>query len=175
MKKTLKNVCLFMLLLGTLLSTASAVTLQTTLQSDTTNFYPHQLIGTWHEDSAFLPRALVFREDGTGLRGSSGGRREMEWTLENDVIYLSGGIGGFRYPIISLEDGILVVSYISQAAGQLRTYYRTYIFYSEAIDLYGEERWQQFTGLPAIGIAIAFFVWRAKKKHSRSRRIGDDL
>jgi len=131
------------------------------------------LIGTWRRERS--DRAvLVFREDGTGLVGSPGGRREFSWTFYNNELQIPTGWAR-RYSFESLEDNVLTVSYHSTGTGGRQKFYETYVFYSEATDLYEEERWQLYVfAIPSIvliviGILIYIF-WDDLRPKSKRRK-----
>jgi len=168
MKKTLKIVCFSVLLLGVLLSCPS-VTAQATNEYDTDTITPESLIGTWRQIDR-ESRVLVFREDGTGLRGSPGNRFKITWSIVDRELQTSVA-GRFTF-----ENDTLIVRNAASPVGRATT--DTYVFYSEATDLYGEESWFVFfVVLPLLGIGIAFHIWRWHRKEKKSantpRRLGN--
>jgi len=169
MKKILRIVCLTVLLSSVLLSGFCIVTVQATNEYDANIIAPESLIGTWRRTNR-ESRVLVFREDGTGLRGAPGIRREITWSVVDGELRTSPFFGRF-----SFEDNILTVRDAASPAGGATT--DTYVFYSEAIDLYGEESWFVFfVALPLLGIGVIFHIWRWHRKERKSantpRRLG---
>lgn len=135
------------------------------------------LIGTWRDEHR-KQRVFVFRADGTGLIGSPGGRWEFSWTFYDNELHIPTGWAR-KYSFESLENNVLTVSYTSRTAGQMRKYYTTYIFYSEATDLYGEEHWQRYVfAIPSLvlfvaGLALCYFFddIREFKRKRRKKRL----
>ena len=127
---------------------------QTDYEHDTD--LPVPLIGTWRriDDES---RVYIFREDGTGLKGGSGHRYPITWYMIDGE--LRRDVGTWSYV---LEDGVLLAENRA-LRGRSHTY--TYVFYSEATDLYEQDEWiMNFIILPALGLTALFLIWRALKK-----------
>lgn len=125
-------------------------------------------IGTWR-DAGNESRIIVFHEDGTGLRGSTGIRFEITWEISDGVVRTSPFFGR-----LSFDNDTLTVRNAASPTGGATT--DIYVFYSEATDLYEEESWfLYFVALPLLGIAIIILIRRERKKHSRPNRLGDEL
>ena len=134
---------------------------------------PDPFVGTWrnvrNEDSI-----IVFHEDGTGIKGSTGNRFEITWEVSDGIVRTMPYSGR-----LSFDNDTLTARRAASAAGQATT--TTFMFYSEATDLYEEEGWFfYFVALPLLILMLLYIVWGwvskwKQKKHSRSRRIGDDL
>ena len=93
-----------------------------------------RLVGTWRREDRFLqPEAVyVFREDGTGLQGASGMRRDMTWRISDGRLSTSiDGTLNRRYAL--LENGNLEVRWSGRAG---RVEIDIYVFYSDDTDIY---------------------------------------
>lgn len=133
---------------------------------------PDTFIGTWRRTGLITEDAVfIFREDGTGVSGRSGLRSDFRWTTVDGqvrTIHVGDTISSDRF----VFDGE-TFTINTDVSGRRVTY--TYVFYSEATDLYEEERWFFFIIIPFLAIAVAFNIWYSKLKKARPKQIGDDI
>jgi len=130
MKKITKILCLAVLLSCTVLSIAGTSAHANQLYDEHESNIDHAVVGTWKRDTWRGVRIYVFREDGTLLWGPPGARRESTWHVENGHVRAFDATNSY---IPNRAHGILTV--------QSRGVSYTYVFYSDATDLYETEDW----------------------------------
>jgi len=119
------------------------------------------IIGTWRRDET---RVYVFNEDGTGIRGRPGLRREFIWAIINGEIRTANPNGS--YSLLTYYDVVDDTLVWSGIVNQRRTTF-TYTFYSVATDLYEEEGWVMVALLTLVGVSVVIVLIRKVVQRNR--------
>lgn len=131
------------------------------IRSDQDAVIPEPFIGTWR-DHRIPDDIYIFREDGTGLSGRRGWRREIAWGIVNGEIFTGRSRAEYR-----LDGNTLTVHIRGTAATRSTSIFE---FYSEDTDLYEQEQFFTIINLGLImlfGIPLVICIWRIiwKKKN----------
>jgi len=169
MKKLVAIFCLFVLFSGMMLFETDSTAHAEESENDYENASSvvAMFIGTWKRDVWWgEARIIVFREDGTMLRGSLGNLTEGTWWIEGGVARTSP----FRLYRYIPENGYLTV-YESGYSWRARTF----TFYSDATDLYeaipmGDD-WTFWAVLLILGtVGIAWVIYTIRKKQAKRKQ-----
>jgi len=75
-----------------------------------------QLMGIWLEELAASYNVFEFRADGTGLTGTVAGARgfldDIEWEINDDVLYVARGAGLWNYDV-TIENDVMTLTDLS--------------------------------------------------------------